>query len=310
MVDNHAMADRISRSTSELFNDIRDVVLVTNRGSVTEVYGPFEALFGYAREASLKSPVSEVLTIIEGDYERLLAEATKRRGEAVRSSVRLLAGRDKTHWVEVAIREITQGRNLMFQLRRAHVVAIRDCTAETELRLQISRLSAADPVTELANSTRFRELLNVAMHRTQRTGQHLAVLSITIDSMEMIRAVYDPSDVARIQVDLAKRIANALRTEDIVGHLDSDEFGVVLSGMEPKIGRAYAVDVADRIATALAEPIAVGGSTTTITANIGIAHGTAGPIERKAVDLINDARVARSEVEANADRWKNLRNPT
>jgi diguanylate cyclase (GGDEF)-like protein len=309
-VDVPAVTQSNSKTGNGLLADIRDVVLVTSNGRVCDVHGPFESLFGFDRAATLKAPLADLLSNIDGDYEPLLAEATKRRGDAVFSAIRLLAGTAKTRWVEVAIREVPLGRNALFQQRRGHVVSIRDRTAETELRLQISRLAASDPVTDLANPVRFRELLNAAMHRSRRTGEHLAVLSIRISTMEAIRAVYDPADVAAIQLELAKRVSNTLRIEDVVGHIDADEFGVVLSGMEPKIGRAYAVDVADRIGGKLAEPVDVGGNTTTVVASIGIAHGTRGKVERTAADLINDARSARQEVEANADRWRNLKNPS
>lgn len=308
-VDELVVTHSDTPSEEGLFRDIRDVVIVCENGRVHDIHGPFESLFGFDRDVSLKALVGEVLSNIDGDYEPQLIEATKRRGDAVHSSIRLLAGVDRTVWVEVVIREITLGRTPLFQRRVGHLITVRDRTAETEMRLQISRLAASDPVTELANPQRFRELLNATMHRTRRTGEHLAVLSVRFNSMEAIRAVHDPAEVTATQLELAKRILTTLRVEDIVGHIDADELGVVLSGMEPEIGRAYAVDVADRLAARLAEPVLIDGDATTIVASVGIAHGTRGNVEHSAMDLIADAKTARAEVEANADRWNNLRNP-
>jgi diguanylate cyclase (GGDEF)-like protein len=310
IVDKARVNESSSPRMKRLFRDVRDVVLVVTSGVVTEVHGPFESMFGFEASTIQKGPISEVLANIDGDFEPLLDEATKRRGEAVSSSVRLMAGATKTHWVELTVRETTLGRTNLLQEARGHIVTIRDRTAETELRMQISRLAASDPVTELANPTRFRELLNASMHRTMRTGEHLAVLAIRIASMDSLRSVFDPTQMAALQVELAQRISNTLRVEDVVGHLEADEFGVVLSGMAPKIGRAYAVDVADRITVALSEPVHVAGTANNIVANIGIAHGTRGKVERSAVDLITEARNALAEVEANADRWKNLKHPS
>lgn len=292
------------------FNDIRDVVMVAVDRKIREIHGPFESVFGFSASTGVRSPVLEILSAVEGDYEQLLDEATRRQGEVVRSSVRLLVANDKTMWVEVAVRDASGARSGLFQKRRAHVVTVRDRTAETELRLQISRLGATDPVTDLPNAVRFRELLRTAMARSVRSGDHLAVLSIGFEAVDALRAVFDPSGISSIRRELAHRISQTLREEDIVGHLEADEFGVVLSGMEWNIGRAYAVDVADRIADRLAEPLNVDGTFTNVTAHIGIAHGTRGKVETNAADLIHDAKSARSEVEANADRWKNLKNPS
>ncbi len=304
------MTKSISGPPNGPFSDIRDVVMVSVDGKVREVFGPFEALFGFDASNGVKASLIEILSAIEGDYEQLLDEATKRRGEAVRSSVRLLVANEKTLWVEVAVREVSAGGSPLTKKRRSHVVTVRDRTAETELRLQISRLGSSDPVTDLPNTVRFRELLRAAMARSIRSGEHLAVLSIGFEHLDTLRAVFDPTDMSAIRRELANRISQTLRVEDIVGHLDADEFGVVLSGMETNIGRAYAVDVADRIAIQLAEPINIAGTSTTVVAHIGIAHGTRGKVETNALDLINDAKSARSEVEANADRWKNLKNPS
>ena len=292
-----------------LYSDIRDVVLIVVDGRVRETSGPFEALFGFAPNAAVRVPISDVLSHIDGDYEPLLAEATKRRGLPVHSSIRLLGG-DRTAWVEVVIRSLDAKWPSSLKRRTGHVVTIRDRTAETELRLQISRLAANDPVTELANPQRFRELVNAALHRSRRTGEHLAILSVHLPTMEAIRAVHEPAEVSAIQLELAKRISSTLRIEDVVGHIEADEFGVVLSGMEPKIGRAYAVDVADRLGAKLAEPVEVAGITVAVNVSIGIAHGNRNNVENTPVDLINEARTARTEVEANADRWNNLKNPS
>ena len=292
------------------FTDIRDVVMVAVDGKVREVYGPFESLFGFDPNAGVKSSLLEILSAVEGDYEQLVDEATKRRGEVVRSSVRLLVSNEKTLWVEVAIRETSSASSSLMKKRRSHVVTVRDRTAETELRLQISRLGSTDPVTDLPNTVRFRELLRAAMARSIRSGEHLAVLAVGFEDLETLRTVFDPTDMSSIRRELAQRIGQTLRIEDVVGHIDADEFGVVLSGMESNIGRAYAVDVADRIAAQLAEPLNVGGTTTNVVAHIGIAHGTRGKVETNPMDLINDAKAARTEVEANADRWKNLKNPS
>ena len=76
-----------------------------------------------------------------------------------------------------------------------------------------------------------------------------------------------------------------MRPHDTVGRLAGDEFVVVCEDLTDR----EALDVAERVAAAVSEPMMLGGRESVITASIGIAHAEPGT---RAEDMLRDSDVA------------------
>jgi diguanylate cyclase (GGDEF)-like protein len=157
------------------------------------------------------------------------------------------------------------------------VIAIaRSAYAFRELRAlaDSNREARTDDLTGLPNRRLFFERL-VACFGGGATPSRLAVLMIDLDRFKEINdslGHHVGDDVLR---QLGPRLTAAVGGMGTVARLGGDEFGLVLS---PLADPAEAIEVADRVRTALREPFQLEGMSLRVDASIGIAlapdHGT------------------------------------
>jgi diguanylate cyclase (GGDEF)-like protein/PAS domain S-box-containing protein len=287
---------------STLLNDGNEVALVVKDGIVTHAAGAADEVLGAPAESLVGKPLTSFAPEEQNRIATLTRLGTTKPGECIRGGVfEWTTSHGGLRFIELRLSNHRSNRAI-----RADFVTITDRTSEHELEQRLARASAADPATNLPNSLRFRELLNVAVHRARRTGEHLAVLSIVVDEADQLREAYGQEAIEALFHQVAVRLGTALRIEDSIGRISPNEFAVVLAGLAAKIGRAYAVDVADRITAGVATPFFVEGKHLTVRVSIGIAHRAKGIADPTAAELMSEAHTAMLEVRANAARWGDL----
>jgi diguanylate cyclase (GGDEF)-like protein len=149
-----------------------------------------------------------------------------------------------------------------------------------QARSRLERIAHYDPLTQLPNRRLFTEQLDLLLKLNQRNKSTLALLFIDLDDFKRINESLGLSVGDRLLQRVAKRLTEALRDSDNVGHfanstadiavsrLDGDEFTVILNQVKDV---EAAQQVADRIATVLAEPVIVGAHELIVRPGIGVA---------------------------------------
>jgi diguanylate cyclase (GGDEF)-like protein len=150
------------------------------------------------------------------------------------------------------------------------VIAIaRSAYTFRELRAlaDVNREARTDDLTGLPNRRLFFERLTRCFEPGARQSP-LAVLMIDLDRFKEINdslGHHVGDDVLR---QLGPRLTAAVGSTGVVARLGGDEFGLVLS---PLIAASEAIEVADRVRTALREPFQLEGMSLRVDASIGIA---------------------------------------
>jgi len=130
-----------------------------------------------------------------------------------------------------------------------------ETAALAEANATITRNTATDDLTGLANRRCFYEPLEKAVSLARRHGSPLAVLSLDLDGLKRVNggAGHEAGDEAL--TSFAALLADLCRAEDLPGRLGGDEFSVLLPGMEPGGARGLAERLlaAVRSCAALAE---------------------------------------------------------
>ncbi|MEV0717018.1 EAL domain-containing protein [Asanoa sp. NPDC050611] len=143
------------------------------------------------------------------------------------------------------------------------VTTLRDVTRERALRLDLERRANEDPLTGLANPTRFQEEL-----RADTGNGGWAALFVDLDDFKAVNDTFGHQIGDDLLTLVARRIESCVRDRDLVARLGGDEFGVLLRGVDLAAARA----ITQRISDKLAEPATVGGVRVDSQASIGLSY--------------------------------------
>ena len=150
-----------------------------------------------------------------------------------------------------------------------HYVAVfTDITRTKADRQRLEYMVAHDALTGLANRTEFQRHCAHAIDVAARTNSATAVLFVDLDAFKTVNDSYSHAIGDRLLAKVAQRIRRELGENDVAGRIGGDEFTVLLGGLRT---REQAATFANRLLTALAEPMLVGDYEIVMSASIGIA---------------------------------------
>jgi diguanylate cyclase (GGDEF)-like protein len=128
-------------------------------------------------------------------------------------------------------------------------------------------LAFHDALTGLPNRGLFSRVLNLSLEQVRREGGKLAVMFIDLDRFKNINDTlgHEAGDV--LLVEVARRLGEALRTDDRVARLGGDEFVILVTDF----GDQESLDtVARKIITAVARPYQIANQDVRVTASVGV----------------------------------------
>ena len=125
-----------------------------------------------------------------------------------------------------------------------------------------------DPLTGLANRRRFLERLDELTARRERSAESAAVAYFDVDGFKKINDGFGHAVGDAVLVEVARRLAMAVRDSDLVARIGGDEFATLL---DPVDGLGGAQRSARRLADAIEQPLEIGD----VSVPIGISVGAA-----------------------------------
>lgn len=132
----------------------------------------------------------------------------------------------------------------------------------------LKKIAHYDPLTGLANRFLITEELNLLLAHCKREQSRLAVLFLDLDGFKGINDQYGHKAGDDLLVATADKLRYVLRDSDVIGRIGGDEFIVLL---EESDGDINPQEVADKIKTAILQPVSINGVTAEISVSIGIA---------------------------------------
>ena len=155
-----------------------------------------------------------------------------------------------------------------------------DVSESRRFRERLTHLATHDNLTGLPNRDGFAEGLSRIVAHPPRRGTRLAVLFIDLDDFKSVNDSLGHVAGDLVLVEVAGRLREHLRTDDIVARFGGDEFVVLLTSIwSTQDGWA----VAEQLHRTIAEPIDVGGSNVGISISIGLAMVDAEGISADAI---------------------------
>lgn len=150
---------------------------------------------------------------------------------------------------------------------------------------RLRHLAQFDALTDLPNRALFDDRLQVALSKSQRREEKLALMFLDLDKFKPVNDTYGHAMGDALLVAVAARIKRLLRESDTVGRVGGDEFVILL---HPVVSVDDVTVVAEKIRHALAQPFDLLNQHISISASIGIAlypqHGADGISLARAAD--------------------------
>jgi diguanylate cyclase (GGDEF)-like protein/PAS domain S-box-containing protein len=148
------------------------------------------------------------------------------------------------------------------------VEILEDITQRREAQRQLVHLARHDALTNLPNRTLLYESLREALAQAETDHLIVSILLLDIDYFKNVNDTLGHVMGDALLREFAARLSKCVRPGDTVGRLGGDEFAVIVPTPANANG---AIDVANRIRTALQSPLELEGQNISVTTSIGIA---------------------------------------
>jgi diguanylate cyclase (GGDEF)-like protein/PAS domain S-box-containing protein len=259
---------------------------VTDGGRLAYMSPQITGILGYQPNDLVDDPELWPSRIHPEDRAAAIAayEEHWRSGQPLRAEYRMLT-RDGTEvWVRdeaYAMADDTQSGRRMSQ------GLLVDITDHKRLESKLIHDALHDPLTGLANRVLLRDHLERALARLGRSHGSVALLFVDLDDFKRVNDSYGHAAGDQILAQVAHRLTDAVRADDVVGRQSGDEFAILLNQVR---NEAEAIASAERILGELRRPILLGARSVVVGGSVGIA--LTADQETTAEELITQADAA------------------
>ena len=252
---------------------------------VTRWSSQAETLFGWQRKEVLERlfwelnlveagpggdffPQSDVGALPDANSRRHVTYARRRDGSQV-----------ACEWHIAALRD---GRGRVTSI----LGLVQDVSTRVEAENRLIEIAQRDTLTQLLNRNALEPTLRAFIDRAKAEGSGVAVLFIDLDHFKNVNDTLGHRVGDLMLIEIASILRRCIRAEDEVARIGGDEFMVIVGHHRPK---AIAHETAQRIITALQEPIRVENQRLSVAASIGVAvfpdHGRSPAALLRSADL-------------------------
>ncbi len=153
-----------------------------------------------------------------------------------------------------------------------HYSAIaRDITESKQTQEELQRQATHDALTNLPNRVLFLRKLAEALDRSRTLKRGVTVLFVDLDKLKDVNDTIGHGVGDQLIVSMSKRLVSATRPSDVVARIGGDEFVILCDGLGDE---QIAMDVANRMRTAVTGQQILQGFEIETSASIGIAMAT------------------------------------
>ena len=243
-----------------------------------------EAMLGYTSEELVADQNLWVSLLHDDDRETALATDMEHfaTGQPLAQEYRVTRRDGRVIWLRD---EATVLRNGAMVRLVSHGVLV-DITNRKMLEEQLEYQAFHDPLTGLANRALFRDRVEQALKRRDRSDEGLAVLLLDLDAFKTINDSLGHIAGDQLLVIAAERLRAVVRPSDTISRLGGDEFAILLDGTDDTDST---LGVAQRILDGLSGNVLLEGRQVTLRASVGVAFGRTND---SVTDLLRNADAA------------------
>ncbi len=169
---------------------------------------------------------------------------------------------DKTNYMRISAKPIFDTNGKFFGYRGVG----RDVTASVSNEKRVEFLASHDELTGLPNRNLFRQRLENAISKAERSAKQVLLLFFDLDYFKMVNDTLGHDAGDQLLVKAVDRISACARSTDLLCRLGGDEFVMVMEGASPQDGNR----IVREIISAFEPPFEVHKQRVFCTVSIGV----------------------------------------
>ena len=261
-------AERRARETAERFrlafeSGVSGMALVAPDGRYLRVNRALCEMTGYAEDDLLDRTFQSIT-----HPDDLAADLHQQRAlldgavELYETEKRYLHREGHEVWAQIGVTAV-RGKDgeVEYFISQTH-----DVTTRRRFEEELAHRALHDPLTGLPNRALFLDRLRHALVRLRRTHDEVAVLFVDLDRFKLVNDGMGHEVGDAVLLEAARRLSEAVRTEDTVARFGGDEFTILCESTDEEEAR----HVADRVLAAFARPFVHDGREFHLSTSIGI----------------------------------------
>ena len=279
------IAQRLAARAHALLAYVDDVVAVTGTDGRFQYVSPAAvSVFGYDTRTLLEldgiGALAHPLDVhrVHSAYQ----QARQVPGATARASLRARHRAGGVVHLEMAVTNLLADPGV-----EGMVLVVRDVTERRESEWSLTRHALYDSLTGLPNRTLLLDRLHQALKRRAAERDRVALLFLDLDHFKDVNDRFGHAAGDTLLVEIAKRLARAVRAPDTVARLAGDEFVVLC--LLPHDGKGIG-ELPDRLMDTIAAPVRIGtdddAAEMRMSASIGV---VVADTDRTPEDLLADA---------------------
>ncbi|MCW8918466.1 MAG: diguanylate cyclase [Gammaproteobacteria bacterium] len=281
-ISDKVCAEKRLRQAAAVFENTDEGIVITDENNrIIMVNGAFSEITGYTEEESLGHNPRILRSGKHGDtfYQSLwrhLEEEDRWRGEMWNRR------KDGSHfpvWQHISVVRDGHGRLINY------VSIFSDISELKTVEQQLSHLAHHDELTGLPNRLYYKIQLEKSLQSARRNQHKMALLFLDLDGFKQINDSFGHEAGDQLLREVATRLKNCVREEDMVARMGGDEFIILLAQIKNPDDAAL---VARNILAEVTRPLQLPQHTLTPSTSIGISlypdDGESVPGLQKAAD--------------------------
>ncbi|MGR5080377.1 diguanylate cyclase [Photobacterium swingsii] len=260
------LAEKQQRLAARIFEQSREgIIVIDYEGRIQMINPSLSSIMGYSIDELMGEKINDFLEI---EYFEEIRHTIESGGGRWRGEI-LEKHKDGTMIpLEVRANVINSNSGETAQI----VMSITDLSHKKEIE-QLEYLAHHDALTGLANRKRLFDVLEEKTQDYRANNTLFAVLYIDLDGFKPVNDTYGHHVGDEVLKVVANRMEESVRENDFVARLAGDEFVILVDAIHSSQEGLLA---AERVSTAISEPMKVAGYTLNIGASIGfsVINGT------------------------------------